>query len=162
MKLLSRDKDGLAFYLPKREKSLLLTVLNRYPLVPARYQQLTKAATASGGDPNEALLEESLAEHRRSNRERLNAWVRTGTHWQPAGEGWQLRLDHSEIEWLLQLLNDIRVGSWILLGSPAKDLWNLALNQSTAPLAWTMETAGWFEAGLLEALSTGGTAGSGN
>ena len=32
--------------------------------------------------------------------------------------GLQLTLSGPEIEWLLQVLNDVRVGSWIALGSP--------------------------------------------
>ena len=32
--------------------------------------------------------------------------------------GYQMILAHSELEWLLQVLNDVRVGSWIILGSP--------------------------------------------
>ncbi len=64
--------------------------------------------------------------------------------------GCRLSLGQADLEWLLQILNDIRVGNWILLGSPEER--REVLNAKTAPHLWAMEMAGWFEMSLLEAL----------
>ena len=59
-------------------------------------------------------------------------------------------LSGSELEWLLQVLNDIRVGSWIILGSPEQ--WFEAATPQTAPHLWAMELAGAFEMAFLPAV----------
>jgi hypothetical protein len=53
----------------------------------------------------------------------------------------------------LQVLNDVRVGSWIALGSPDTEQGEkILLTEETAPRVRSMEVAGAFEAVLLEAL----------
>lgn len=155
MNLLKREKNRFTFHLPKREKQLLLAVLGRYPLVPARHQPLSKSAAPDRNESNQRLLDEALAEQRQENRRRLRTLLEDTRHFRKAQTGWHLVLSGSEVEWLLQVLNDVRVGSWVLLGAPADDLWNFDLNEQTAPHAWTMEVAGWYEAALLEALQPG-------
>jgi hypothetical protein len=41
--------------------------------------------------------------------------------WRPQGKNVLLKLELAEMEWLLQVLNDIRVGSWLALGAPDED-----------------------------------------
>jgi hypothetical protein len=50
----------------------------------------------------------------------------------------------------MQVLNDVRVGSWVILGSPDKK--PAELNATTAPHFLAMEMAGYFQMQLLEAL----------
>ena len=57
----------------------------------------------------------------------------------------------AEVEWLFQVLNDVRVGSWVRLGSPEGKPREVTI--ATAPHFVAMEMAGYFEAELLEALS---------
>ena len=64
--------------------------------------------------------------------------------------GARLSLSPAEVEWLLQVLNDIRVGSWVILGSPEEK--PAELNATTAPHFLAMEMAGYFQMQLLEAL----------
>jgi hypothetical protein len=71
--------------------------------------------------------------------------------------GFRFALTHSEMEWLLQLLNDVRVGSWIQLGEPDGNS-NIfgpeqKLTEQTIQLAWTMEMAGLFVHEILEAIT---------
>ena len=72
----------------------------------------------------------------------------------PDGKRWRLTLSEDDADWLLRLINDLRVGSWIKIKCPdfdapkpphfrASDLKYLAL----------MENAGRFEIALIEALS---------
>ena len=61
-------------------------------------------------------------------------------------------LTPSELEWLLQILNDVRVGSWIILGSPEQAMEFKLLNEKTAADFWAMEMSGQFQMRFLEAL----------
>ena len=51
------------------------------------------------------------------------------------------------MDWVLQVLNDVRVGSWVLLGSPEELA--MDLNEKTAPHFRAMEMAGYFQAQFL-------------
>jgi hypothetical protein len=155
VKLLKIDQGEFVFHLGKRENLALLDVLKRFPLVPPAHHALRHSAAAAAEGPGQALLEEVLDEHRRENQRHLLALLKSRQRWQPAHDGCRLTLSAPDVEWLLQVLNDVRVGSWIRLGAPEKSLWDFDLNAETAPHAWAMETAGYFQMHLLEALATG-------
>ena len=70
--------------------------------------------------------------------------------WAEQHSGWRLTLGPGEPEWLLQVLNDIRVGSWLLLGSPDDQV--QVVDDGNLLHAWAMEVAGAFEISLLKVL----------
>jgi hypothetical protein len=152
MKLVKTGNDNFVLALGKREKQLLLAVLNRYPLIPAGHQPLSKTPAAGQMEADQRLLEEALAEQRRENKRQLDRLLGDPQRLRDTETGSRLTLTSSEIEWLLQILNDVRVGSWLRLGSPEKPAWNLGLSETTAPHVWAMEMAGEFQMGLLKAL----------
>jgi hypothetical protein len=95
-------------------------------------------------------LDEALAEQRAECQRQVAALLadpRRLTHTETGGH---LSLSPAEVEWVLQVLNDIRVGSWIILGAPEERL--PELKESNLPHVWAMEMAGHFQAQLLEAL----------
>ena len=155
MKLLKRGGGKWVFYLEEEEKTLLFALLERYPVMPPVYQPLSR--TARGGEPgtDQRLLEEALAEHRRENRKHLQQLLKSGHRIRTMASGFRLSLSDTEIEWLLQMLNDVRVGSWIALGAPEDDLCDFELNETTVMHAWAMEMAGYFQSGFLAALNHG-------
>ena len=66
--------------------------------------------------------------------------------------GFTFALKPGELEWLLQVLNDIRVGSWVRLGEPAENsISSLEPTEENVQLAWALEIAGLFEHTLLAA-----------
>ncbi len=149
MKLIRTSGKRLQFHLEPREKDLLFGVLNFYPCVPAGYQSLSKTVAATDADENQKLLEQALDEHRAESKARLMTLLSHSKNLVQQGAGWRLSLSRGELEWLLQVLNDIRVGSWVRLGSPEKRL--EVLTEETAPHYWAMEMAGTFQMALLEA-----------
>ena len=150
MKLIRTTKTRVVFHLGHWEAHLLLEVLNLYPCLPPAHQKLSKAGRLPESDANQQLLDEALAEHRAENRKQLQALLSDQRRFAPTETGGRLSLPPTEVEWLLQVLNDIRVGSWVRLGSP--DEKPVRLNEKTALHYRAMEMAGYFEAQLLEAL----------
>ena len=151
MKLIRGDKDRFVFAMGKREKSLLFQILHLYPLVPPAHHQLSKFADGQRDAENQRLLEEALAEQRRGNRRQVLAMLNEPTRFRETDTGIQFTLTASQVEWLLQVFNDVRVGSWLALGEP-DELQIPEVNQTNAPYVLAMESAGYFESALLDAL----------
>jgi hypothetical protein len=150
VKFLKADKGKCHFQMAAREKKLLFQVLRLYPLIPANYQRLS--ATEDKPEDQE-LLEEALAEQRAQNRKQALAMIKARSRFRKNKKGWRFSMPATRMEWLLQVLNDVRVGSWLALGSPeGPEKMFAALNTNSAPYFWTMEIAGRFQAAMLEAL----------
>ena len=150
MKLVQQTKTRLLFHLGRRETSLLLQILKLYPCVPSAHHVLSKSGRVPDRQANQRLLDEALAEQRAENKKQLLALLADPRRFARIETGARLSLPPGEMEWLLQVLNDIRVGSWIILGSPEERLPDL--NEDTAPNFLAMEMAGYFQAQLLEAM----------
>ncbi len=150
MKLIRTTNSRVLFHLGHWEAHLLLEILNLYPCLPPAHHKLSQAGWLPESDANQRLLDEALAEHRTENRKQLQALLADRRRFAPTETGGRLSLPPAEVEWLLQVLNDIRVGSWVRLGSPEEK--PVAINEKTAPHYRAMEVAGYFEAQLLEAL----------
>lgn len=156
MKFLRTGARGLVFSLGKREQPLLLAVLARYPCLPAGHQHLSRTMAGESADENQALLDEALAAQREENQRRLAAFLAEPGRFEELKQSWHLTLTPTEADWLLQVLNDVRVGSWVHLGSPDFEAGvRVDLNEETAPHVWTMEAAAQFQFHLLEALGAG-------
>jgi hypothetical protein len=140
------------FHLQNGERELLKLILRLYPVIPSTHQPLSKSSSDTNKE-HQQLLDEALAEQRKENKKIVQAFLNDETHFRQLKTSWRLLLTAAEIEWLLQVLNDIRVGNWILLGSPDEDLSDLARDEKTAPHIWAMDFAGFFQSHLLEGLS---------
>ena len=150
MKRVGSDGEKLLYRLGRQEKRLLLAVLDRYPLIPPAHQPVSKGPPAEPLRHCQQLLDEALAEQRQENRNRLETLLRDPQHFRETVHGWLLVLSPADREWLLQILNDIRVGSWLRLGSPEAEIPEADLDAATAPDALSMQMAGLFQMRLLE------------
>ncbi|HOX56973.1 MAG TPA: hypothetical protein P5205_21120 [Candidatus Paceibacterota bacterium] len=150
MKLVRHSRTRLLFHLGHRETGLLLQILKLYPRVPPAHHQLTKSGRLPDRKENQQLLDEALAEQRAENKKLLLAMLADSRRFARTEAGSRLLLAQAEVEWLLQVLNDIRVGSWVLLGSPEDKI--PKMNEITAQNIMAMEMAGHFQSQLLEAL----------
>lgn len=153
MKLFQANENGYGFEFNLREKQLLFKVLSLYPLVPPSHHHLTRKS-ASAGDEQQKLLDESLASHRVESRQRVQALINNPKNFPAFGSGFRWFAARAEMEWMLQVLNEVRVGSWLALGSP-----NLQQPKHAVPTAeneahyWAMDLAGTFEMIFISALS---------
>ncbi|HWY74055.1 MAG TPA: hypothetical protein VN281_00475 [Verrucomicrobiae bacterium] len=154
MKFLKLEKGAFSFHISERERRALFKLLELYPLVPASYQKLSR----DGGKPeDQQLLEDALNSQRNEHKAQVLAMLQTKSRFQSAPGGYQFNLKPTEAEWLLQVLNDIRVGSWLLLGSPDSMVKIFgALNDKSLPHFWSMEASGDFQMTLVHALTGGG------
>jgi hypothetical protein len=150
VKLSRRLGDRYHFQLEDREKAVLLTLLKLYPVTRERYQRLSKSEDKAEA---QELLEKELAEQQRANGIVIGRMLRSRIVFRRKESGWAWSVSAEQIESLLQVLNDIRVGSWAALGSPDGVKETLAaLNEKTARYLWAMEMSGQFQAALLEAM----------
>ena len=150
MRLVRSANGKLVFLLGQRDKLMLLEVLKLYPRIPSASRPLTKFGKLPGQEANQRLLDEALAEQRAENKKHLETFLTDPRRFADTQTGCRLTLSASDTEWLLQVLNDIRVGSWVLLGSPEGKFDKLTL--ATAPHYWAMEMSGIFQSRFLEAL----------
>jgi hypothetical protein len=153
MKLVQATKTRLVFHLGQREKHSLLQILRLYPCVPSAHHVLSRSGRMPDAEGNQQLLDEALAEQRAENKLQVQALLADPTRLTRTETGARLALSPAEAEWLMQVLNDIRVGSWVILGSPDKK--PAELNAASAPHFLTMEMAGYFQMQLLEAVQRG-------
>ena len=149
MKLI-RAQDDCLFEFAQREKHMLLQLLKLYPRVPSAHHIVSRSSQLPNQAATQHLLDEALAEQRAENKRRLQTLIEDPNRWTEKNGQYVLRLSSPEIEWLLQVLNDIRVGSWVLLGSPEQ--WYQSITPPTAPHLWAMELAGAFQMAFLHAL----------
>ena len=150
MKLIRTTKGRLLFRLGQWEEHLLPEVLKLYPCLPPAHQKLSRAGRVPDAEANQRLLDEALAEHRAENRKHVQALLADRRKFGHDQTGGRLSLSPAELEWVVQVLNDVRVGSWVRLGSPEEK--TVKLNEQTAPHVQAMELAGYFQMQLLEAL----------
>lgn len=153
MKFLRTGKSGHVFQLTRREKQLLFETIKLYPLVPASHHRLSKSGDASQADENQRLLEESLAEQRKENRRQVLALLDDPQRFRETKSGLELKLTRPQMEWLLQVLNDVRVGSWLALGEPEQGS-EPEVTKENARYLLALELCGLFESILLAALGT--------
>ncbi len=143
---------SLTFQLDAREEALLLAILHLYPVLEASHYRLSK-------DPNlvaaseQQLLEESISQQRMAHRKKLEELFRNPARYfkEAAGER-RLVLSGAQLEWLLQVLNDIRVGSWVKLGCPDLENQGAEASHKMNPRdVQAMHLSGHFQSALLEA-----------
>jgi hypothetical protein len=91
---------------------------------------------------------------REENRKKVVELLNEPKRFTECAAGYRTKFTRGEIEWLLQVLNDIRVGCWLALGSPDEhpEMKKGMSNQTRSQIA-TMEMAAFFEMGFLHAVS---------
>jgi hypothetical protein len=152
VKLIKREEAHYTFLIGKREREMFFALLRRYPVVIGAHYRTRHPVKTDEAKKNQQLLEEALAEQQKENRKQLELMLKQNGRFVENDLGFTFRLNESEMEWLLQVLNDIRVGSWVQLGEPNPDASpQLPLTEQNMQLAWAMEMAGLFQHSLLEA-----------
>ena len=157
MKLVTTKGDSFVFQISKREKRLLLEVLKLYPLIPAAHHRITRNTDSKQITENQKLLNDALAERTRENKRQLLGMLKEENRFQEAAGGYRFTLGPPQTEWLLQVLNDIRVGSWVMLGEPDETKRKTPDLKGEGALYYAaMEFCGYLEMALLNAIECSG------
>jgi len=143
----------LTFGISAREEALLLATLRLYPLLANGHHRISKDPRTAGS-AEQHLLEESMVQLRAAHRQKLDELFRAPQRFFKDATGERrLVLTRAQLEWLLQVLNDIRVGSWVQLGCPELEKAPPAnLTRLNARSLQAMHLSGEFQAALLEAV----------
>jgi hypothetical protein len=153
VKFVRRASGQLIFHLSRREHELLVDLLHLYPLLPTRHHRLSRSADPDAIQADQRLLEDSMASRKAAGREQLRELLGDGRLLRRHGSGYQLMLPLDQSEWFLQVLNDVRVGSWVQLGCPDEQAQRpVELTFANARLYLTMELCGAFQYLVLQAL----------
>ena len=150
MKMLRRDEESVVFLLAKQERVIVEEVFALYPMVPSAHRQVTTDAANEHAVEWQRLLDEALAEQRDGNKKQIQRWLNAPHRFTAAKSGFELRLEQADVEWLLQVLNDIRVGCWIALGSPESISRPRGLSAEHARTWTAMDVCGFVQMVLLE------------
>lgn len=151
MKLIRANGRGYTIHLSHREKRALFETIALYPLVPETYQQLNENIQDPKVEESQRLLHDALAEHRAENRSSILRLLKRPRRFRKKKPGFEVTFKRPELEWLLQVINDVRVGSWLALGEPEQGSFP-ALTQQNFQHFVAMEVCGAFESLFLSAL----------
>jgi len=155
MRRVKTTTKSWAFAVSERERDFLIAVLRAYPAIPDDYQTLSRESADRLSPEDTELLHESLNEQRRAHKAKVRRWLKAGARFQPVDDEWHFRLARTDLDWILQVLNDVRVGHWLQLGSP-DDIHNpIELLQKDPAAFFHMEAAGMFQMELLGAIQDG-------
>lgn len=151
MKLIERNENQLTFELTDHQKKLLERILKDYPVAGNGQHQISKSGEAVELPDQQQLLDEALAENRAEMKRKIGNFLRDPRRFEEIEAGWRLSILSRQLDWLLQVLNEIRVGSWHELNCPEPDDIELALEDPES--FFRMEISGQFQQILLFALS---------
>jgi hypothetical protein len=146
------------FSIETREKEWFVGILRMFPVVEASYHKISRDRKIAKAE--QELLETSMAERKDELRSMLDNFLSgdrfvADDRFSDGEEGaFRFSVTGEQCEWLLQILNDVRVGSWTKLGCPEMDeAAKLAVNPDLARYVAAMDLSGYFQMALLQAFN---------
>lgn len=155
MKLLNKTGEKFVFELMSEEKELLSKIFGLYPMLDRDKIELSKTIKDEQICQSKKILSDAFKEFQDSNKRFISELFEKSNNFKPSEdyEYYTLELDGEQIERLLQILNDIRVGMWQKLGCP--DLENrkdFIRSAEDVFAVYIMDICEYFEYYLLKAL----------
>lgn len=163
MQLIEKSEERLVYRFHPNGREQLVSILNCFPL-PSKWDVVLSRNDDEGElEEDREFLEESLDQEREAMKSGLEVFLNSPvTFYEEDGEDF-FRLGQDKVEWLLQVLNDIRISAWQLLGSPGNEekeelekliQENIAeKDMQQAQLFILLELAGYYQAVIIESLS---------
>jgi len=155
VKLLNKTSEKFVFELMSEEKELLSKIFGLYPMLDRDKIELSKTIKDEQICQSKKILSDAFKEFQDSNKRFISELFEKSNNFKPSEdyEYYTLELDGEQIERLLQILNDIRVGMWQKLGCP--DLENrkdFIRSAEDVFAVYIMDICEYFEYYLLKAL----------
>ena len=161
MKARRLDDGGMSVILDHREWRIFSALLAQY----ASGLDKPSPPSHSSKDPlieeSNTWLREMQATHRHNLVKRASTWLEKveASSLEDASQK-MIQLTGHDVEWMLQVFNDLRFSHWMLLGSPNEaDLKGGKWTETQLPSVWSMGLCGMFQSVILQALSGSGEAG---
>lgn len=153
MRVFEKTDSAIVLELGLAETDFLKQILADYPLVADESRRFSAFAEANEVRENTQLLQSSLREHTQSNRAKLRAWLASTETWKPFADRTLLFLKTKDCSWFLQILNDLRIGSWQKLDCPdSEEFDSVELNRENAHPLLAMKVSGFLQTLILNAL----------
>ncbi len=148
MKLLAKGPEAVVLSLTAMDRRLIDAVLSAFEQLPRRDGPISRSGEVPAAE--EELLHAALSERRTDQWRWFTELGSTKGAWSRHGREWKLTLPPDRFESLLQMLNDIRVSAWKILGCPA-DLPHGPFETDTVEgvTGWLMLTTGFLQSNLL-------------
>ncbi len=150
MKLVESKDGQYVFRFSRRERELLAHILQQFPVGTQPVGPISKSGAAEQVAEQEELLVEAMAAQRAEDRHLVDAFLGEQGRFAEVKGGFHLRLSTAQMDWLLQVLNEVRVGLWVKAGRPEAPR-AMVLGGHLEP-ALTMELCAHFQMVLLGAL----------
>lgn len=115
MRLARQSRGKIQYHLSEEEAQSLVLLMEQFPAGTHSAVRISK--TDPGQNEREKLLNESLAAHRKELRAKARELTKP-ERFKKLGTGRLFTVSAEEREAVLQILNDIRIESWRLLGEP--------------------------------------------
>jgi hypothetical protein len=146
------SETAITIDLSENEAIFIKEILSNYPLVPNETRELTRSAETSDLEEDTELLRTSLAELTLGHAKKLQAWVNAPETFRAVEDRYLFKITNENRDWFLQILNDLRIGSWQQLNCPnQEELEELTASPEIIRPLWTMELAGLLQSFLLNA-----------
>lgn len=143
MKLAEETKKGFEYHVSAQDAYFLRFLVKQFP--PPAFAPARISKTDSDAAERENWLNESLAAHRDHLRRKARNLVNSGK-FKMAGKAQLYRISREGREIMLQILNELRVESWRILGEPENlDLNIFDLPREKIKYHQIMTLAGYFE-----------------
>lgn len=138
------------FHLGKQEVECLEAALGFYPLLEIVYQPLSRSGSV--GRDKQELLDDITRDRRTVRKKEILEFLSNSKNirWDAPGT-YRLALTMEQADWLLSVLNEIRVGCWNYLGCPELNKLNeREMDDEQCRERAIMDLCGYFEMGFLE------------
>jgi hypothetical protein len=117
MKLAKQTKRGFQYELDGEDAESLRFLIRQFPITAFHPTNISKTDSGSNAEEREKLINESLHAHRTELKRKARKLVMREKFKRSDGKQFY-RISLQSRETMLQILNDIRVESWRILGEP--------------------------------------------
>ena len=155
MKCIRKGEGRFDMALEEGEWLALKDLVTQYPKTPSDHHSLT---SEDNPDPDlkdsDEWLKENGAVHQGERHRQIKAWIKTIHPFKQEGvTTYTIEFEPEKADWLIEILNDIRVGCWLSLGCPSpEDLTGADWKKEDWPTLWSMELSGMYQSVLLKCL----------
>jgi len=111
------SEGGVEWEMTEFEKDSLVDLVKSFPVIEPGYHRISRLEEVDEEDERQQLLEESIAEQYIEDRKRLENLV-YHERFEVEAEIARIQFNADDLDFLLLVLNNIRVGHWIRAGCP--------------------------------------------